>query len=142
MVVPPGRSSPRALRRVLVPLEGTISTSLAPRSTIELAAGEHVDVIALDVDEDGEDGAWTREFLAGYCPWGIGEVRLERRAGKPGRDRSAPLPRSRQSDVVVFGWARQLSEGRAPVVRAALERSTIPVMLIPVSVEGGDDERP
>jgi hypothetical protein len=45
-------------------------------------------------------------------------------------------------DLVVLGWAQQLSDDRGPVVRAVLERSKLPVMLIPVSVLGGDDDRP
>jgi 4-hydroxy-tetrahydrodipicolinate synthase len=46
------------------------------------------------------------------------------------------------ADLVVLGWAPELSDDRASVVRAVLERSKIPVMLIPVSVRGGDDDRP
>jgi hypothetical protein len=126
---------------VLVPLEGTTSSSLAPRSIIELAAGRDVEVIALHVDGvEEDDEGWTREFLARYCPWGIGNVRLEWRAGP--REELVPLvAEESHSDLIVLGWAQQLSDGRAPVVRAALERSKIPVMLVPVSVEGGDDGR-
>jgi nucleotide-binding universal stress UspA family protein len=140
VVVPANALVAAALRRVLVPLEGTISTSLAPRSIIELAAAAALDVTVLHVDEDGEESVEAEEFLGRYCPWGIGSVRLERRAGK--REELVPLVAEElQSDLIVFGWAQQLSEGRAPVVRAALERSTIPVMLFPVSVGGGDDGR-
>jgi nucleotide-binding universal stress UspA family protein len=129
-----------AMRRVLVPLEGTVSTSLAPRAIIELATQAALEVIVLHVHEDGEGSLQAEEFLGRFCPWGIGSVRLERRAGK--REELVPLVAEElQPDLIVFGWAQELSEGRAPVVRAALERSTIPVMLIPVSVGGGDDER-
>jgi nucleotide-binding universal stress UspA family protein len=140
VVVPANALVAAALRRVLVPLEGTISTSLAPRSIIALAAAAALEVTVLHVDEDGKASIEAEEFLARYCPWGIGSVRLERRAGK--REELVPLVAEElQADLIVFGWAQQLAEGRAPVVRAALERSTVPVMLIPVSVEGGDDER-
>jgi nucleotide-binding universal stress UspA family protein len=140
VVVPSNALVAAAMRRVLVPLEGTISTSLAPRSIIELAAEAALEITVLHVDEDGEGSLQAEDFLGRYCPWGIGSVRLERRAGK--REELVPLVAEElQSDLIVFGWAQQLAEGRAPVVRAALERSTIPVMLIPVSVEGGDDER-
>jgi nucleotide-binding universal stress UspA family protein len=139
VVVPANALVSAALRRVLVPLEGTISTSLAPRSIIELAAEAALEVTVLHVDEDGEGSLQAEEFLARYCPWGIGSVRLERRAGK--REELVPLVAEElRSDLIVFGWAQQLAEGRAPVVRAALERSKIPVMLIPVTVGGGDNE--
>jgi nucleotide-binding universal stress UspA family protein len=141
VVQPAAEVAPR-LRRVLVPLEGTMSSRLAPRSVIELAEGAEVDVTALHVDgAEEEDEEWTRAFLARYCPWGVGKVRLERRTGR--RKEVIPLVAEElQSDLIVLGWAQQLSGGRAPVVRAALERSKIPVMLIPVRVGGGDDERP
>jgi nucleotide-binding universal stress UspA family protein len=141
VVVPPAAEVAPRLQRVLVPLEGTTSSSLAPRSIVELASGAEVDVIALHVNDVAEDDeGWTREFLARYCPWGIGGVRLERREGR--REEVIPsVAEELQSDLIVFGWEQQLSEGRAPVVGAALERSTIPVMLIPVTVGGGDDER-
>jgi hypothetical protein len=34
----------------------------------------------------------------------------------------------------VNSWAQELEAGRAPVVRAALERGRVPVMLVPVHV--------
>jgi nucleotide-binding universal stress UspA family protein len=140
VVVPPAaRVAPR-LRRVLVPLEGTTSSSLAPRSIVELAADAEVDLIALHVNGTHEDEQWTREFLGRFCPWGVGSVRLAQRMGS--REELIPLvAEESQSDLIVLGWAQELSEGRAPVVRATLERSTMPVMLIPVSVGGEEDER-
>lgn len=140
VVVPPvGRIAPR-LRRVLVPLEGTTPTSLAPRSIIELALGAEVDVIGLHVHEDGEptaftspqqEEAWAREFLGRYCPWGIGTVQLERRVGRS--EELVPLVAEESGcDLIALGWAGSLASGRAPVVRAALERSRVPVLLVPV----------
>ena len=140
VVVPPdGRIAPR-LRRVLVPLEGTTSTSLAPRAIIELALEAEVDVIGLHVqaaDEplaltaQHEHEAWAREFLARYCPWGIGTVQLERRVGRS--DELVPLVAEQAGcDLIALGWSGSLASGRAPVVRAALERSHMPVMLMPV----------
>jgi nucleotide-binding universal stress UspA family protein len=144
VVVPPDAHVRPEFRRVLVPLEGTTSTSLAPRSIVELAAGAKLDVIALHVHEEEEipaftdqpqheDDAWAHEFLERYCPWGIGTVRLERRVGR--RDELVPLVSEQMNcDLIALGWAQQLSPGRAPVIRAALERSHVPVMLVPVHV--------
>jgi nucleotide-binding universal stress UspA family protein len=141
VVVPPVAEIAPRLRSALVPLEETTSPLLTPRSTIELAPGDHVDVIVLYVGGGHYDEEWTREVLGRYCPWGIGEVRVERRAGR--REEIVPMVAEELSpDLVVLGWARQLSDDRGPVVHAVLERSKLPVMLIPVSVRGGDDDRP
>jgi nucleotide-binding universal stress UspA family protein len=141
VVVPPAAEVGPRIRRVLVPLEGTTSSSLAPRSIIEVASGAEVEVIVLHVDgQDEDDERWTREFLTRFCPWGLGKVRLERRAGR--REEILPgVADELQSDLIVLGWAQRLSRGRAPVVRATLARSKIPVMLIPVSVGGEANER-
>jgi hypothetical protein len=37
-------------------------------------------------------------------------------------------------DLIALGWAQELAAGRAPVVRATLERASVPVMLVPVIV--------
>jgi nucleotide-binding universal stress UspA family protein len=144
VVVPPDAHVVPEFHRILVPLEGTTSTSLAPRSIVELGRSAKLDVIALHVHEEEEipaftdqpqheDDAWTREFLARYCPWGIGVVRLERRIGR--REELVPLVAEQtHSDLIALGWAQQLSPGRAPIVRAALEHSRVPVMLVPVHV--------
>ena len=153
VVVPPdGRVSPE-WRRVLVPLEGTVSTSLAPRSLVEIARAASLDVVVLHVHEEDvipaftddpyhEHEAWSREFLARYCPWGIGAVRLERRVGRA-EDLVPAVAETLGCDVIALGWTQQLSPGRAPVVRAALARSHVPVMLVPVRlVEDGDRADP
>lgn len=144
VVVPPDAHVAPELRRILVPLEGTASTSLAPRSIVELARDTKLDVIALHVHDENaipaftdqpqhEHDAWAREFLARYCPWGIGTVRLERRVGRS----DELLPEVAQQvgcDLIALGWTQQLEAGRAPVVRAALERAPVPVLLVPVYV--------
>ena len=131
VVVPPvGRIAP-VLTRVLVPLEGTVSTSLAPHSIVELGRDRRIEVVALHVDDDDET---DEEFLRRYCPEGIGYVRLERRSGN--RDELvAKVAEELGCDVIALGWAQELAPGRAGVVRATLERSPLPIMLIPVRVE-------
>lgn len=131
VVVPPvGRIAP-ILTRVLVPLEGTVSTSLAPRSVVELGRHASIEVVALHVDDDHET---DEEFLRRYCPEGIGFVQLERRPG----DREQLVAQAADElgcDLIALGWAQELAPGRADVVRATLERSPLPIMLIPVRVE-------
>jgi hypothetical protein len=130
---------------VLVPLEGSLSTSLAPRSIVELARGANVDVIALHVhDSDSvpaftdqpqhEHEAWAREFMARYCPWGIGTVRLETRVGRAAELVPAVADEC-GCDLIALGWAQELAPTRAPVIRSTLERVQMPVMLLPVRIE-------
>lgn len=140
VIVPPmGRVAPE-LKRILVPLEGTVSTSLAPRAIVELAQGAEIEVVALHVENQPsatrEDG-WERAFLERYCPWGIGNVRLEHRVGRS-EELVPAVAEEAECDLIVLGWARQLVPGRAPTVRAALERAHVPVMLVPVRPAGID----
>jgi nucleotide-binding universal stress UspA family protein len=133
VVVPPaGRVAP-LFGKVLVPLEGTISTSLVPRAIVELGGRSQTEVVALHVDEDGS-ALDDEELLRRFCPWGIGLVSLERRTGA----REDVIPATAEElrcDLVALGWARALARGRDDVVRATLERATMPVMLIPVELE-------
>jgi nucleotide-binding universal stress UspA family protein len=144
VVVPPEARVASSLRRVLVPLEGTDATSLAPRSLIEVAREASIDVVALHVvDADAipaftdqpqhEQPAWAREFLARYCPWGIESVRLETRIGRPA-DVVPRVARECGCDLIALGWAQELELGRAAVVRAALAGPHVPVMLVPVQL--------
>jgi nucleotide-binding universal stress UspA family protein len=142
LIVPPAAEPARTFRRVLVPIEGTVSSSLAPRTMFELAAGAEVDAIALHVYDESsvpaftdqpqhEQPAWEREFLQRYCPWGIGDVRLETRVGRSG-ELIPQLAEETECDLIALGWSQELSGGRAPVVRETLERSSRPVLLVPV----------
>ena len=142
VVVPPDAGPPEAFRRVLVPLEGSLSSSLATRSIVELARNAKIDVVALHVhDEDSipsftdqpqhEQPAWAEEFLARYCPWGPGAVRLETRVGRS--EALVPLVADQCGcDLIALGWSQELAPGRASVVRGTLERTRLPVLLVPV----------
>jgi nucleotide-binding universal stress UspA family protein len=144
VVVPPEAHAPETLRRVLVPLEASLPAARAPRAILELAPDATIDVYALHVlEEDAiplftdqpqhEHTAWTQEFLARYCPWGVGSVRLETRVGRT-EDLVPLVAHESGCDLVALGWARELAPGRAPVVRATLEQSRVPVMLVPVEL--------
>jgi nucleotide-binding universal stress UspA family protein len=144
VVVPPEIRWPGQLRRVLVPLEGRETGSHTPRAIVELAQGEDLDVVVLHVLEEEslprftdqpqhEQTAQVEEFLRRYCPWGIGKVRLEVRVGRC--DECVPVVAEEvDADIIALGWAQELEPGRAPVVRAALARGGIPVLLVPVNV--------
>jgi nucleotide-binding universal stress UspA family protein len=147
-VVPLGSPRPARLGRILVPLEGTHSTSLAPRRTIEIAHGAGLEIVLVHVFDAAsvpaftdqpqhETAAWATEFLARYCPCPPDDVRLESRIGDPVRE-VVSVAHEIDADLIALGWAQELAADRAPVVRAALERARLPVFLIPVVSVDGD----
>jgi hypothetical protein len=142
VVVSPDAEPRSAFKRVLVPLEGNLSSSLAPRSLIELAPDQGLDVVGLHIlgpdtippfmdQPQHEQTAWAREFLHRYCPWGIDVVDLETRVGRR-EELIAEAARECDCDLIALGWSQAFSDGHAHVVRATLERSRLPVVLIPV----------
>jgi len=139
-VVPPGPRRRSTLERLLVPLDGTSSTARALEGIIEIACRHHVDVVVMHVRDEAslppfsdqphhEADAWEREFMARYCtaPLARGELRV----GVPAAEVVA-MAAEAEADVVALGWRQDLSPGRAAVVREVLERSRIPVLLLPV----------
>jgi nucleotide-binding universal stress UspA family protein len=144
VVVAPDAEVRTGFKRVLVPLAGE-GPSVMPTALIELAPRHAMDVVVLHVI--GSDSipsfvdqpqhwhtAWTREFLARYCPWGIDEVEVEVRIGR--RERLiADTARESGCDLIAMSWSQDLTEGRAQVVRATLRQSNLPVVLIPAPRE-------
>jgi nucleotide-binding universal stress UspA family protein len=141
-VVPRDAVRPGRLANVLVPLEGTRSTSLAPRRTIELARDAGVDILLLHVFDEAsvpavtdqpqhEAAAWAGEFLARYSPSPPEALRLEVRVGAP-EEHVLAVAREADTDLIALGWSRELGHGRAPIVRTVLEDAKLPVLLIPV----------
>lgn len=142
VVVPPDADPHAGLDRVLVPLEGTARTSMAPQALIGLAPDATLDVVVLHVIEphrlpsftdqpQHEHPAWAREFLARYCPWEEGIVQLLTRVGCA--EELIPLVAGETGrDLVLLGWSQRLPPGRARVVRAVLRRTRLPVVLVPL----------
>jgi nucleotide-binding universal stress UspA family protein len=141
-VVPPEAVRRPALRRVLVPLEGTTATSLAPKGIIELADDADLEIVVVHVHDAAtlpsftdqpqhEALAWADEFVARYCPWGIGKVSVELRVGRPEEEILAAAEAA-DAHLIALGWSQEIDWGRAPVVRELLERGRIPVLLVPV----------
>lgn len=141
-VIPADTPHPHRLGRVIVPLEGTRSSSLAPQRMIEIATGAGVDIVLLHVldrdavpmftDRSGHEAEiWTNEFMARYCPVPPKRVHLQVRLGAV-EEEVIRAARESDADLVALGWSRRLAQGRAPIVRAALEDAHLPVLLIPV----------
>ena len=67
-------------------------------------------------------------------PFGARTVRLETRIGRAAELVTDVAERS-GCDLIALGWSQELEAGRAPVVRATLARSRLPVMLVPITVD-------
>jgi hypothetical protein len=76
--------------------------------------------------------AWAREFLERYCPSGVECVQCEMRVGS--REELVPqVGQAMDADMLALGWSSALAPDRAPVVRAALERGHLPILLMTVT---------
>jgi nucleotide-binding universal stress UspA family protein len=140
--IPPELPAEFAVRRVLVPLEGSLSTSYAPYAALDAPGAEEIDVVILHVIEEDalpafsdqpqhEWEAFSNEFLARYSRWPFERVRLETRVGRPDQH-ILPVARETNCDLIALAWAQELAPGRASIVRETLRRGRIPVLLVPV----------
>ena len=123
VVVVPPEAEEATVRRILVPLEGSRSTSEAPRSLIEAALERDLEVVVLHVigvdsipaftDQAEHDlAAWTEEFLARYCPAGAGAVSSKR--GSAARRRSYRSPRLGRTRIWWPSGGRRISPPDTP----------------------------
>lgn len=140
VVVPPDARSPITLRRMLVPLDGTMTTARRARAAIDLATTGGLDVILIHVcDEDHipmftdqpqhETNSFAEEFIARYAPQAA--VRLELRVG-PTADEVLAAAADLHADLLAIAWAQILQPGRARVVKELLARSRVPLLLLPL----------
>lgn len=141
LVVPPQAAVPITLRRVLVPLDAEPATAAALTETMELARRRKLEVVVLHVHEHAslpaftdqpqhELAAWSAEFLRRHCP-DPDNVLLEVRVGAPGQH-VLRVADEIGADLIALGWAQDLGEGRAAVIREALDRSDVPLLLVPL----------
>jgi nucleotide-binding universal stress UspA family protein len=142
VLVPPDCPMPYQLRHVLVPLAGDPRTAASLTNTIEVAGTHQIEVIVLHVYDEAslpaftdqpqyETDVWAREFLARYVSLSGHIVHLELRVGVPG-EQVLQVAGEMPVDMIALGWGQDLSSDRARIVRSVLERSTIPVLLLPI----------
>jgi nucleotide-binding universal stress UspA family protein len=139
IVVPPQAPLADSLERILVPLDATEETAAALKETIELADAAEVVVLhalhgaSLPLFSDQpqhEPEAWRQEFLARYSAQPE-RVRLETRVGVPA-ELVPTVAKETEAGLIALAWSQDMAPGRARVVRAVLERSDVPVLLVPV----------
>jgi nucleotide-binding universal stress UspA family protein len=143
VAVPPAAAPLVDVKRVLLPLDGEITTTRAVEDATALLAGSGAELVVLHsftpatapafwngAPED--QAAWGREFLARHCA--TMNCRLVLRTGPPGRH-VVELATLEEPDLLVLGWSQNLSESHAAVVRTALSRSPVPILLLPTDSE-------
>lgn len=142
VVVPPGNAGPQTLARILAPMDGSAEGSEAVKGAIDIARRAQVEVVVAHVHDEPhlpmfdeqpqhETDAWVGEFLARHCPEAAKNLRMEVRVGVPARQ-IVDLASDSGCDLVVLAWHQDLSPGRAQVVRELIERSEVPLILMPV----------
>jgi nucleotide-binding universal stress UspA family protein len=141
VVVPPDARYPVRLWRLLVPLEGSLMTADAVHSMIRALCKAGAEVIVLHVIEDDavpavtdqpqhEVDAWVAEFKRRYCD--DPDIRIELRAGGA-VDHVLATAETLEADAVLLAWGQRVAGGRGARVTSILERSQIPVILVPVN---------
>jgi nucleotide-binding universal stress UspA family protein len=125
VVVPPDADPGTVVRRVLVPLDGTVGGSLAARPWVERALDAGTEVTVVHVLEPESPPAFTA--------WSRGPVETVTRAGPAGEVISA-VAWEYGSELIVLGWSGGLDPGRARTVHSVLAKSPVPVILAPVPV--------
>jgi nucleotide-binding universal stress UspA family protein len=144
LVVPPEATVRAGIRRVLVAMKGTRSNAKHLTRAIELAAGAPIELVVCHVDDERtipsfsdqaayDAEAYAQEFLDRYVPGGRG-ARLELRIGDP-TEQVLRTAEDLDVDLIAVG-ARGGSEAPSEVARAVVERSHVPVLLVPVLPTG------
>jgi nucleotide-binding universal stress UspA family protein len=144
---------PWALRRILLPHDGTPVTSAAIRPAAELARRSAAELDVLHVAAPGrgasiEGGsltpprymdqpqhewpAWVQEFierLACVCPLESLKVRLSLAPGVP-RDEVLRFAADHGSDLIVLAWRGEWEGEQAAIVKTVLRHAASPAMVI------------
>lgn len=142
VVVPEHSALPVRVKSVLIPLDGTASTSAAMERTIEWARDAQLDVHLLHVYEAAslpffddqshhEAPAWSREFRQRHSPR-TADVHVQVRTGIPG-DVVLAVAHELEAGMIALAWLQELLPERARVVQSVLALSSVPVLLVPAS---------
>lgn len=141
VVVTPPAATTTDIRRVLLPLEG--STEQTANDLLTRLLDHGAQLIPLHVfmrstvppfwDQPHHAApAWSSGFASRYAPSGAEQLWL--RSGDVA-DSLLDVTRHAAIDLVALRWSQKLSGTHAPVVRAMLAQSPVPVLLLPAGVE-------
>lgn len=153
ILVPPIRGiTPWSLHRILLPHDGTPTTSAAIRPAAELALLAKAELDVLHVASShthppAERGTltlrymdqpqhewpdWAAEFLERLrcvCPLGALRVRMSLAQGEPGEEVLAYTARH-ETDLIVLAWRGEWEPERALTAKTIIHHATFPVMIV------------
>ncbi|MGN6609669.1 MAG: universal stress protein [Jatrophihabitans sp.] len=138
LLVPSQAVVPPRLRRVLLPLDGTVEASDAVAPIGARLQGHGVGLVVLHVfDADTVPAHWdqsvhaARDFAEEFRLRSRldADARLEIRSGVASADVLA-VAREAGCDLVVLAWCQSLDDGRAATTRAIVSASHLPVLLV------------
>lgn len=146
VVVPPATASDYELHTVLVPVFGKPARAL--EEVVRLTENPQLHVIILRLLDESSIPAfedkphydvevWADEFLARWVPGAASDTAIEVRIGEP-EDLVISVAQEVSADLVAIGRLRSVPAARAPVVLAALARSPVPVVLLPLAQRSSD----
>jgi nucleotide-binding universal stress UspA family protein len=156
LLVRPGMHPLTGLRRLVVPLEGSPSASVAMTRADDAFCTRGREIVMLHVvttTPPGESGslpaprivdqehyewsAWQEEFTMRFsqCPEG-GRHRIAVRVGKPALT-IAEEARADDAELIVLSWNGTFAGGHGAVVRELLETAPCPLLIIPPDRRGG-----
>jgi len=143
LIVPPGSFPPalRRLHRVLVPLDGRAASAAAVVPVLRMLSDAGLELVVVHVFDRATvpsfwdqpqhaTAAWEREFLHRNLPFHTARLRL--RHGTPAA-MVMQAGSEEQTDLVVMGWSRDLSPGRALTLEHQLAHGRLPLLLVPVA---------
>lgn len=146
VVVPPTTRQDYALHTVLVPVQGKPARAL--EDVVRLAENPELHVVILRLLDEAsipsfEDQsyydvqAWAEEFIARWVPGAPSDTAVEVRIGDP-QDLVISVTHEVCADLVAIGRRRDVPAAEAPMVLAALDRSPVPVVLLPLAHRSRD----
>jgi nucleotide-binding universal stress UspA family protein len=150
LLVRPGMSPVRDLKRLYVPLEGSPSTSAAMRAADDALCARGREIVMLHVvtgDTPTETGslpaprimdqehyewtAWQNEFTMRFsqCPRG-GRHRVSVRVGDPAALIAAEAAAG-GAELIVLSWNGSFESGHGAVIKELLDTAPCPILLVP-----------
>jgi len=134
---------PRAIRRVLLVLDGTTRSADAVAEAAERFAHGGAELVILHVfnadtvpkfwDQQAyAEQIWGAEFLARFCA--LPGTRLVLRSGAAA-DYLVDVAEAEQADMIALAWSQRLVPGDDAAVRPAVRDARVPVMLLPIPAE-------